>query len=152
MELYSIAVKWSPQPPRLLGLTMTVEDYLFIDKKYQRRGWGLREVVELEVRKHASPAPSQIGELFGIVGEKNLMNRVDARRKVAKGSSASTLERIVERRNLIAHTGDRKGRGRAAISVDEVETDLKTIVSIVSALDEETEAAWTSSRQPKNVQ
>src|SRR5262245_40785342 len=28
MELYSSAVKCNPQPPRLLGLTMTVEDYL----------------------------------------------------------------------------------------------------------------------------
>jgi hypothetical protein len=152
MELYSIAVKWSPQPPRLLGLTMTVEDYLFIQEKYQRRGWGLRQVVELEVRKRASPAPSQIGELFGIVGERNLLNRVDARRKMAKGSSASTLERIVERRNLIAHTGDRKGKGRATISVDEVEADLETIVSIVSALDEETRAAWASPRTRKNGQ
>jgi hypothetical protein len=150
MERYSSAVRCNPQPSRLLGLTMTVEDYLFIDKKYQRRGWGLRQVVELEVRKRASPAPSQIGELFGIVGEKNLLNRVDARRKVARGSSAETLDRIVERRNLIAHTGDRKGRGRAAITVDEVEADLKTIVSIVSALDEETRAGPSSLRQRAN--
>ena len=150
MELYSSAVRCNPQPSRLLGLTMTVEDYLFIDKKYQRRGWGLRQVVELEVRKRASPASSQIGELFGIVGERGLLNRVDARRKVARGSSARTLDRIVERRNLIAHTGDRKGRGRAAISVDEVEADLKTIVSIVSALDEETQAGPSSLRQRSN--
>jgi hypothetical protein len=61
--------------------------------------------------------------------------------------SASSLERIVERRNLIAHTGDRKGRGRAAVSIDEVEADLNAIISIVAALDEETEASPRSSRQ-----
>lgn len=150
MELYGGAMRCSPQPSRLMALTMTVEDYIFIDKKYQRRGWGLRQVVELEVRKRASPAPSQIGELFGIVGEKNLLNRVDVRRKTPKGTSGSALERIVERRNLIAHTGDRKGRGRAAISIDEVEADLNTIVSIISALDEETQTTTGASRKELN--
>jgi hypothetical protein len=109
-----------PPPARLLALTMTVEDYTYIESKYERRAWGLRQVVELEVRKRASPAPAQIGELFGLVGEKDLMRRVDKRRGVAKGSSAAALERIVERRNLIDHTGDRKGRGRAAITIAEV--------------------------------
>jgi RiboL-PSP-HEPN len=152
MELYSSAMKCSPQPPRLLALTMTVEDYLFINKKYQRRGWGVRQVVELEVRKRASPAPSQIGELFGVVGQKNLLNRVDNCRRTAKGSSAKALEKIVERRNLIAHTGDRKGRGRAAISVEEVEADLKTIVSIIAALDEVTQVVPNSLRRQLNGQ
>jgi len=101
---------------------------------------GLRQVVELEIRRRASPAPAQIGELFGLVGEKDLMKRVDARRGVAKGSSAAALERIVKRRNLIAHMGDRKGRGRAAITIDEVASDLDCVAGIISALDTETRA------------
>ena len=139
MERYSSAMKNSPLPPRLLALMMTVEDYLVIEQTFKRRGWGLRQVVELEVRKKASPAPAQIGELFGIVGEKGLMGRVDARRGVAKGNSAAALDRIVARRNLIAHTGDRKGRGRAAITIAEVNADLKCVIDIISAIDVETQ-------------
>lgn len=93
-------------PSRLRALTLTIEDYICIQEKYERHACGLRQVVELEVRKRASPAPAQIGELFSLVGERDLMNRVDTRRGAAKGSSATALQRIVERRNLIAHTGD----------------------------------------------
>jgi hypothetical protein len=39
---------------------------------------------------------------------------------------------------LIAHTGDRSGRGRAAITTAEVEADVGTLISIIGALDEET--------------
>lgn len=42
----------------------------------------------------------------------------------------------MQRRNLIAHTGDRLGRGRASITVDEVEADLAVIVEIIDALDQ----------------
>jgi RiboL-PSP-HEPN len=147
MELYSTARKSNPPPSRLLALTMSVENYITIEERYERRSWGLRQVVELEVRKRASPAPAQIGELFGIVGQKNLLNRIDARRGLPKGTSTQALEKIVERRNLIAHTGDRKGRGRATISVAEVEEDLKTVASIISALDEETSVPVNSVRQ-----
>ncbi|MFE1149783.1 HEPN domain-containing protein [Streptomyces albidoflavus] len=141
MERYGSAIASQPPPGGLLELSLTVGDYLSIDEKYEKRGWGLRQVVELEVRQRASPAPSQIGQLFSLVGEKRVLTRVDKRRKVAVGDSTAELDRIVARRNLIAHTGDRSGRGRATISVDEVEADLATIVSIVDALDHETKPA-----------
>jgi hypothetical protein len=51
------------------------------------------------------------------------------------GTSESVLNRIVEPRNVIAHTGDRKGRGRAAITIAEVESDLNCIICVVDALD-----------------
>ncbi|MET8681973.1 HEPN domain-containing protein [Streptomyces sp. NPDC004647] len=94
--------------------------------------------MDLEVRQRASPAPAQIGTLFGLVGHSKLLTRVDKRRKVGKEESTNELNRIVERRNRIAHAGDRIGRGRATITIDEVESDLDLIVSIVDALDEET--------------
>lgn len=141
MERYIRAIKSSPPPSGLLELSMTVGDYLTIEDRYKRRSWGLRQVVELEIRQRASPAPAQIGQLFGLVGEKKLMTRIDKRRKVPTGQSTTDLDRIVKRRNLIAHTGDRSGRGRAAITVEEVEANLATIVSIVDALDQETNSA-----------
>ena len=130
------AIKKDPPPSRLLELSLTVDDYLAIEKKYTKKGWGLRQVVELEVRQRASPAPAQIGQLFALVDKKGLFPLIDKSRKVAKGGSTLELNRIVERRNLIAHTGDRSGRGRATISVAEVEADLAIVVEIIDALDQ----------------
>jgi hypothetical protein len=138
MERYSAAVKQAPPPSRLLELSLTVDQYLTIQGKYQKMGWGLRQVVEMEVRQRASPAPAQIGQLFALVGEKGLLARVDKRRKVSKGVTEAQLNRIVDRRNLIAHTGDRSGRGRAVITTVEVEADIGLLISIIDGLDEET--------------
>lgn len=138
MERLRGALDSEPRPGRLLALPMTVDDWLRIEETYERRRWGLREVIEGEVRRLASPAPSQIGMAFGVVGDKNLWKRVDKRRGKPVGSSEEALERIYERRNRIAHQGDRLGRGRAAIGIDEVEADLKCIAEIIDALDKET--------------
>ncbi|MGC0319363.1 hypothetical protein [Kitasatospora acidiphila] len=137
MERYSAAMKQKPPPDRLLELSLTVDDHLTIQKK-AKPGLGLRQLVELEVRQRASPAPAQIGQLFSLVGESRLFPRMDVRRKVKKGTSPDELDRIVTRRNRIAYTGDRAGRGRAMIAVSEVEADLVLVSEIVTALDEET--------------
>jgi hypothetical protein len=138
MELLGGVLDSDEKPTRLLNLPMTVEDWLWIEENYQRKRWGLREVVEWEVRNIASPAPAQIGQAFGVVGQKKLWKRIDSRRKVASGNSEKTLDRLYERRNQIAHSGDRVGRGRATISSTEVRGDLKCLVEIVEALDIET--------------
>lgn len=135
MELYRGALDAEDRPRRLLELPMTVEDWLWIDENYTRKRWGLREVVEWEVRRIASPSPGQIGMAFGVVGQKKLCQKVDKHRKVTAGSSEDFLARLYERRNQIAHTGDRVGRGRATISAAEVNDDLECLVEIVDALD-----------------
>jgi RiboL-PSP-HEPN len=138
MELWSGAVNAEERPTRLLQLPMTVDDWLRIERQYDRRRWGLRQVAELEVRRIASPAPAQIGIAFSIVGEKTLWKRVDGRRHVAKGKSEAALEALNKRRNKIAHEGDRVGVGRAAISAEEVDGDLTQLIDIVDAIDRET--------------
>jgi len=138
MELLSGVLDSDDRPTRLLDLPMTVEDWLWIEENYERKRWGLREVIEWEVRNIASPAPAQIGQAFGIVGQKKLWKRIDARRKVAAGNSEKTLDRLYDRRNRIAHTGDRVGRGRAKISSAEISADLECLVKIVDAIDAET--------------
>ncbi|GAA1463376.1 HEPN domain-containing protein [Nocardiopsis exhalans] len=140
MERLSGALKLKPPPPRLLELSMTVADYLRIDEQYERTQWGLRQLIELEVREKASTAPSQVGALFALVGEKGLLAKVDGKRGLAKTSTHQSLEEITERRNRIAHQGDRVGHGRATISVQEVRQDLGCLVSIVNALDQLTKA------------
>lgn len=72
---------------------------------------------------------------MSMVGVPKVWAAVDAKRGVAKGSSETALEVITQRRNRIAHSGDRQGRGRALITVGEVERDLTCLVDIVSSLD-----------------
>lgn len=76
MERYSEATKGHPVPHRLLSLPITVGDWLEIERRYERRKWGLREVGEFEVRQQASPAPPGIGKLFAMVGERDLWKRI----------------------------------------------------------------------------
>ena len=76
--------------------------------------------------------------LISMVGVPKVWAAVDAKRGVVKGSSEKALETITQRRNRIAHSGDRQGRGRAPITVAEVERDLACLVEIVSALDQVT--------------
>lgn len=141
MERLSGALKLDPLPSGLLELSMTVADYRRIEQQYERKQWGLRQLIELEVREKASTAPSQVGALFSLVAEKKLLTRVDGKRRVGKGSSHQSLEEITRRRNRIAHEGDRVGQGRATISVQEVRQGLDCLVSIVDALDDLTKPA-----------
>lgn len=85
MERFTQALDGENPPERLLALPMTVGDWLAIET-YERRRWGLRKVVEAEVRRRvASASPGQIGIAFSLVGEKDLWSRVDAHRGVKKG-------------------------------------------------------------------
>lgn len=138
MERWSGALDAEEKSSRLLQLPLTVQDWLRIETRYERRRWGLRQVAELEVRRIASPAPAQIGIAFSIIGEKGLWKRVDRKRRVTNGESEATLEALNERRNRIAHNGDRVGLGRSAITADEVRTDLNSLIEIVNAIDKAT--------------
>lgn len=136
MERLTGALNGPDPPSRLRDLPMTVGDWLDIET-YERRGWGIKKVLGEEVRQRvASASPSKIGVAFSIIGEKELWKRVDQHRGTKKGASAAALERIYQRRNLIAHAGDRMGKGRAAITVQEVAADLTCVLEIVHALDE----------------
>jgi hypothetical protein len=137
MELLGPVLRAKEMPPRLLELTMTVQQYLKV-QSYQRTNWGLRDLIEDQVLLKASTSPSSIGMLMSMVGVPKVWTAVNAKRGVAKGASEAALETITQRRNRIAHSGDRQGRGRALITVDEVERDLSCLVEIVTALDEVT--------------
>jgi hypothetical protein len=135
MELFGPVIKQDDLPPRLAALPMTVGHWHSIERDYTRRGWGLREVVRQRIETLASASPSEVGKLFSAVGAPDLLKEVDKKRGVAKGRSAAQLEELVERRNHIAHAGDRKGRGRATISVEEVDSYTKVACEIVEAID-----------------
>jgi hypothetical protein len=138
MEHYAKAMTLDPVPSRLLGLNMTVGDWLRIESTYKRKKWGLRNIVELEIREKSSPTPDVIGELFSMVGITQVFKKVDTARKVPSKTSAAQLDAIRLRRNKIAHEGDRTGRTRAPISIPEVERYLTQVREIVEALDKVT--------------
>jgi hypothetical protein len=121
---------------RMRKLPMTVGQWLYIERRYKRRGRGLREqVVHQYVREHASTAPSRMGELLSLIGVKSWPKLVDGQRHVGSGQTEELLDRVTKRRNRIAHQGDRQGYGRAQLTVEEVQQDLAGLQSVVEALE-----------------
>lgn len=121
---------------RLKALTMTVDDWQSVEHNYKRRRRGLREVViKRELTELASTSPSKVGEMLSLLGVKNWARQVDHRRHVSPGDTVAMLQRITDRRNRIAHSADRAGRGRAPLTVEEVRQDLDQLRSIVNALE-----------------
>ena len=135
MELIGPVLRSDDIPARLAEVPLDVGELLAIQNQYTRYRWGLRKVVEQHVRRTASSAPSQIGLIVSLVGVKNWSRATDRTRKDPGCNTVEELERITARRNRVAHLGDRSGRGRAALSLEEVDNDLETITSIVEALE-----------------
>lgn len=141
MELLGPVLRMKEKPNRLLEISMTVQRYYDINRRYKRQGWGVRELVGEAVREKASPAPGQLGQCFAVVGEKGLLKRVDEHLRRKNGTAERNLARIYERRNAIAHSGDRSGRGRADLQRPEVIRDLEELRQVVEAIDAVTPSA-----------
>lgn len=146
MELIGPVLRNKQKPDRLLDIRMSVRDWYSINDRYERPVWGVREVVEREIRLAASPAPAQVGMAFSVVGEQGLLNRVDSQLHQRRGTAADVLTTVYERRNRIAHQGDRVGRGRARITIEEVRDDLGKVKRIVEAID-----AITPDQRPRKA-
>lgn len=134
MEFVGSTLRQEDLPRNLKEVSLSVEDYYRI-AAYKRRGWGLRRVIHEHVQKIASLSPSQIGRAFALVGQDQVMRRVDKERGLKIGTSTSELNRIYERRNQIAHSADRAGRGRATLTVNDVHRDLKELEAVVEIIE-----------------
>jgi hypothetical protein len=117
-------------------LPVSFRDVLMVGE-YERHGWAYRKLLKKQIDQMSSAKPNRIGDVFEVVGikHKNLWKNVDARRKAENGDSCRQLEELVERRNRIAHTGDRTGRGKAQLRVKEVDRHVRNAREIVEALD-----------------
>lgn len=122
-------------PRRLLDLPLNLEQVLRIEDAYERRGWGRRKLIIDYLQGEASAHPDKIGEVFATVGKRKVWASVDRHRSVAAGTSHQQLKALAERRNAIAHTGDRRGRGRAPLSLQDVQAHVANATEIVQALD-----------------
>ena len=136
MESVGTVLKSDELPPRMKSISLTVGHWAEIEEKYQRRGWGIRSVIDKYIRDTSSTAPNSIGIVLSTIGVKSWSTKVDNARNVEKGTTVGELDRITNRRNRIAHTADRKGRGRASTNLQEVERQLTTIEEVVNAIEE----------------
>ena len=134
-SLLSQAMKMDPLPARLRQISVSVEDVLWIEENYERRGWGHRALIRDYLVAEASSDPDQIGKVLSTIGRSGLWPSVDKHRGVAKGTSVRQAKALAERRNQIAHSGDRVGRGRALLSLEEVEGFSTNAKATVEALD-----------------
>ena len=136
MEFVGAALRANEIPNRMKDISLTVGHWAEIEEKYKRRGWGIRAVIDEYIRKTSSTAPSNIGIVLSTIGVNKWAAMVDNTRNVVPGTTVKELEAITERRNLIAHSADKKGRGRASIELEEVERQLATVEDVVKAIEE----------------
>jgi len=107
-------------PSRLGKLHLTVGQWKEINDTYSVHRRGLRERVLIPAIKEASStSPSQIGIVLSMIGITGWESKVDDLRRVKRGSTRTQLEALSSRRNRIAHEGDRRGQGRAPITIEE---------------------------------
>jgi hypothetical protein len=94
--------------PRLRDLQLGLDAWMQIEHRYQRKRWGLRElVVEPYVRENCSTAPNKVGIMLSLVGLDDWSRKVDGQRRVprARRSSASSASRTVVTASLTRATG-----------------------------------------------
>lgn len=121
---------------RLGSVPLSVADWLSIEENYKRRRWGLRAILDDYFEQVSSTAPNRIGEVLAAIDFRDWSKKVDNARGLDPGATVTELEQITTRRNLIAHSADRKGRGRAHLDTTETRTMLDQIHSIALALED----------------
>jgi len=119
-ERISDLLRSDDPPRRIKDVSLTVGQWIEIEARYERRGWGIRSIVEEHIRETSSTAPNKIGEILSTVGITKWADKIDKSRKVAKGTTVEELREISERRNRIARSADRVGQGRASLGADQV--------------------------------
>lgn len=133
MEFVGQAMQTDAPPRRLKNIPLTVGRWIEIERRYTRKGRGIRNTVEEHIRETSSTAPNRIAEVLSTVGVRDWLKGVDMHRQVGAGTTERELMRLTERRNRIAHSADRQGRGRASLAVEEVTRYLRVIRSVVEA-------------------
>lgn len=120
---------------RMKKISMSYEQWLAVDGYVHPKRGITEKVLAPHIREFASTAPSPTGELLSLVGLDKWSTKVDTHRSVSRGTTVKELERITQRRNKVAHEGDRRGYSRAKITVAEVQADLLALKSIVEAIE-----------------
>ena len=136
MRFVGAALRGDKLPDRMKDIGLTVGHWAEIEENYKRRRWGIRAVIDEYIRKTSSTAPNNIGVVLSTIGVDEWAKKIDSARNVVRGTTVRELDAITKRRNLIAHSADRKGRGRAPIKLQDVKEQLETIEKVVCAIEE----------------
>jgi hypothetical protein len=120
---------------RLKEVVISLVDVIEIERRYKRRAWGYRAVLESYLEREASSDPAKIGKVFSTVGQRGFWSKVDSKRRVPKGTSEAQLRALTERRNKIAHTGDRTPTGRSSLALTDATALVANAKSIVEAME-----------------
>ncbi|NYJ02432.1 hypothetical protein HNR19_003130 [Nocardioides thalensis] len=120
----------------LREVPLTLGDWLDVDAVYTKKTSGLKyKVFEPWVRREVSTHPDKVGKALRLLGVTGGATAIDKRRP-GETNTRADLERITDRRNKIAHTGDRRGQGKAPITAVEVREDLAILSTVVHAFEE----------------
>lgn len=123
------------RPERLRGISVKLGHMLEIEDRYERAAFGYRALLKAYLESEASSHPDKMGMVFSVVGQKVNWDAIDSVRKVPKRTSRDQLIALTDRRNRIAHTGDRKGAGREPLSIEEAQGHLDNVRSVVLELE-----------------
>ena len=134
MEFVGPALRADELPSGMKEVPLTVGHWVE-SRSYRRSGWRIRPLIEEHLRGTSSTAPNKIAEVLAVVGVKDWLKRVDTARNVERGTTDAQLSALTARRNRIAHTADRHGRGRASLTREEVGRYLETVNSVVDAIE-----------------
>ncbi|TVQ77145.1 MAG: hypothetical protein EA369_09550 [Bradymonadales bacterium] len=90
------------------GLSTKVALQIYLDRSKIRKARHLHSIVQNYLEKRTTTAFQRIDELFAAYGIASLSSSVQS--KLGKKRVVASIERIVERRHEIAHTGDQNGK------------------------------------------
>jgi hypothetical protein len=120
---------------RVRGVSVTLGDVFDIEQTLTRRRFGWRRILQEKIEREASASPAKIDSVFDLVGRPVRWSEIDKQRGVAGGKSREQMEELAKRRNRIAHTGDRAGSGRAAITTHDSQDHLQNAKAIIEGLE-----------------
>lgn len=149
-QLRAVNTARSDLPRRLREINLSVGDVVDLDHDYRRLRRGLAERVVLpHIQTKASVDPAALGELLSLAAVKNFFGSVDHHAGWEKGRCHSRMTDIAQRRNVIAHTGDRKGRGRNSLGIDETRSITDDLTTIIHAAEKILTPEETGPRPPE---
>jgi HEPN superfamily RiboL-PSP-like protein len=120
---------------RIRGVNVTLRDVFDIEQTLTRRRFGWRRILQEKTEREASASPGKIESVFDLVGKPVRWSAIDQSRRVQRGRSREQMHELADRRNRIAHTGDRVGSGRAAISIGDTQKHLGNAKAVIEVLD-----------------
>jgi hypothetical protein len=121
--------------PRVRSVSVTLGDVFDIEQTLTRRRFGWRRILQERIQRDASASPGKIDSVFDLVGKSVPWSKIDKSRHVATGRSRTQMEELAQRRNHIAHTGDRSGSGHANITIAEAEIYLNNGKATIEAME-----------------